>query len=389
MLAAVLVAVAGLTGPAQGTVQRAPLARLPPASPTVTSANPAEVTEGETVTITLTGTNITNGLVLVLGTGITVTPVTGATGTSGIVRVTVAANAAPGSRTLVARIGNRNINQPVTIAIRARVLGRPGGLLGGARSQPALPQPPPAQSARGGQVVAPPPSGVRIVAPKLLMFAGAKVQYDKRNCLDNVIPCLTPDRTIYAQPNDTRQDYFWWNIDQVPNSTAVRWQIIYTAVPPAELVNELESGGCRPERRPRRQAGRGLGRPQGDRAPAGHRAVSDPDWHGEQVEREQGGWIAGPGRPRERFPGERGQRVGAPAESVLPRHPAAIGRQPGRFRAAGRRHPGHLRVPAPDRAARAAPGHPRPRAEHPGDEVRLGAIRLHQEMAVGLRGSAA
>jgi Quinohemoprotein amine dehydrogenase, alpha subunit domain III len=243
MVATLLLAAAALAAAPQRAAVQTPqaLRQLQIAAPRITAVEPAEVTQGETTTLTVTGTNIRDGLVLSLGPGITATPVSQANGTSGRVSVTVAANAPTGSHALSARIGSREVGQPARVAVRARAAARTTPFLGQPQRAPAL-----APRTQGVQGAAPPQASFSGSSPNAFNFpnaSGALAQYDLRNCPDHVVPCLTNERTIYIEPGTKGPEFFWWNVERVPNAGAARWQFIYSPLRPETFADDPDAGG--------------------------------------------------------------------------------------------------------------------------------------------------
>ena len=231
LAAALAVVVAmGAARPAAGAPRqaRAPMRRLQIAAPSVASVEPAEVAQGQTVTLTLRGTGIRDGLVIALGPGVTATPVTHATGTAGTVTVTVAANAAPGTRALATAGGGRETAQAARLVVRAVVRVTPGLQLRPAPPATFTPAPREAEAAPAGGAAR-------------LMYGGAELRYDSRGCPD-ITRCLKDDRTVYVPP-DKKQSYFWWNVDHVPGAGAVRWQVIQTPLVADALALTPEPAG--------------------------------------------------------------------------------------------------------------------------------------------------
>ncbi len=99
-----------------------------------------------------------------------------------------------------------------------------------------------AQSPRIGRIqqMRPVRAAVALVAG---LPAGARVQYDPHNCLDNKYPCATDADPVFVSPYDGRHYFFVWNVERVPGAGAVRWQVLYSPLARGAFASVADPGG--------------------------------------------------------------------------------------------------------------------------------------------------
>ena len=83
-----------------------------------------------------------------------------------------------------------------------------------------------------------------MVAPTAFALpAGARIEYDPHNCVDNKYPCPNGENPVYVRPSTKETYHFVWNVAPVPNAGAISWQVLYTPFVPATFATNPSPQG--------------------------------------------------------------------------------------------------------------------------------------------------
>lgn len=122
------------------------------------------------------------------------------------------------------------------LGLRRFLLGAIVAALAGSCASSAAPTTQPSQLSQLSQSA--------LSSTQLLLPAGARLQYDPRQCIDN--RCSAPvDRNPVYFPPAERHDYFFaWDVNRVPSAAAIRWQLLYTPLVPDAFAQVSEPAGA-------------------------------------------------------------------------------------------------------------------------------------------------